>query len=124
MSNGFFSVDTFTPTAGTAAKVISKGGTDTKTGKALPDLALISDVPADITQSANVTPLTTVVASVDTPAAKAAVLTAMGITGSPEDLLTNDGWAAAEAGDENAKANQRLNQQVGPSAANSGDGCR
>ena len=112
-SNGFFSVDTFTPTAGTAAKVISKGGTDTKTGKALPDLALISDVPADITKSANVTPMTTVVASVDTPEAKAAVLTAMGITGSPEDLLTNDGWAAAEAGDENAKTNQRVNQQVG-----------
>jgi hypothetical protein len=112
-ANGFFSVDTFTPTAGTAAKVISKGGTDTKTGKVLPDLALISDVPADITKSANVTPLTTVVASVDTPEAKAAVLTAMGITGSPEDLLTNDGWAAAEAGDENAKANQRVNQQVG-----------
>ena len=112
-ANGFFSVDTFTPTAGTAAKVISKGGTDTKTGKALPDLALISDVPADLTKSANVTPLTTVVASVDTPEAKAAVLTAMGITGSPEDLLTNDGWAAAEAGDENAKTNQRVNQQVG-----------
>jgi hypothetical protein len=112
-ANGFFSVDTFTPTAGTAAKVISKGGTDTKTGKALPDLALISDVPADLTKSANVTPLTTVVASVDTPEAKAAVLTAMGISGSPEDLLTNDGWAAAEAGDENAKANQRVNQQVG-----------
>ena len=112
-ANGFFNVDTFTPIAGTAAKVISKGGTDTKTGKALPDLALISDVPADLTKSANVTPLTTVVASVDTPEAKAAVLTAMGISVSPEDLLTNDGWAAAEAGDENAKANQRLNQQVG-----------
>ena len=38
-ANGFFNVDTFTPTAGLAAKVISKGGTDTKTGKALPDLA-------------------------------------------------------------------------------------
>ena len=110
---GFFKVDTFNPPEGVAVKVISKGGTDTKTGKALPDLALISDVPADITKSANVTPLTTVVASVDTPEAKAAVLTAMGITGSPEDLLTNDGWAAAEAGDENAKTNQRVNQQVG-----------
>ena len=112
-ADGFFNVDTFTPTTGIPAKVISRGGTDTKTGKALPDLALISDVPADITKSANVTPLTTVVASVDTPEAKAAVLTAMGIAGSPEDLLTNDGWAAAEAGDENAKANQRVNQQVG-----------
>jgi hypothetical protein len=112
-ANGFFNVDRFTPTAGIAAKVISKGGTDTKTGKALPDLALISDVPADITKSANVTPLTTIIASVDTAEAKAAVLTAMGITGSPEDLLTNDGWAAAEGGDENASANQRVNQQLG-----------
>ena len=111
--NGFFNVATFTPPEGGGAKVVSKGGTDTKTGKALPDLALISDLPTDITKPANVTPLTTVVASVDTPEAKAAVLTAMGITGSPEDLLTNDGWAAAEAGDENAKANQRVNQQVG-----------
>ena len=112
-ANGFFGVAQFVPTAGTAAKVISKGGTDTKTGKALPDLALISDVPADLTKSANVTPLTTVLASVATPEAKAAVLTAMGISGSPEDLLTNDGWAAAEGGDETAKATQRVNQQVG-----------
>ena len=112
-ADGFFNVDTFTPTTGIPAKVISRGGTDTKTGKALPDLALISDVPADITKSANVTPLTTVVASVDTPEAKAAVLTAMGIADSPEDLLTKDGWAAAEAGDEAAKANQRVNQQLG-----------
>ncbi|MDB0050680.1 cadherin repeat domain-containing protein [Pseudomonadales bacterium] len=112
-ANGFFGVAQFVPTAGTAAKVISKGGTDTKTGKALPDLALISDVPADLTKSANVTPLTTVLASVATPEAKVAVLTAMGISGSPEDLLTNDGWAAAEGGDETAKATQRVNQQVG-----------
>jgi len=112
-ANGFFGVAQFVPTAGTAAKVISKGGTDTKTGKALPDLALISDVPADLTKAANVTPLTTVLASVATPEAKAAVLTAMGISGSPEDLLTNDGWAAAEGGDETAKATQRVNQQVG-----------
>jgi len=111
--NGFFNVATFTPPEGGGAKVVSKGGTDTKTGKALPDLALISDLPTDITKPANVTPLTTVVASVDTPEAKAAVLTAMGISGSPEDLLTSDGWAAAEAGDEKAKANQRVNQQVG-----------
>ena len=65
--SGFFNVDTFTVPEGSSAKVISKGGKDTKTGKALPDLALISDVPADITKPANVTPLTTVVASVDTP---------------------------------------------------------
>ena len=111
--SGFFNVDTFTVPEGVAVKVISKGGTDTKTGKALPDLALISDVPADITKPANVTPLTTVVASVDTPEAKAQVLLAMGIDKTPEELLTTDNWAAAEAGDEVAKAAQRVNQQVG-----------
>jgi hypothetical protein len=111
--SGFFNVDTFTPPEGVAVKVISKGGTDTKTGKALPDLALISDVPADITKPANVTPLTTVVASVDTPEAKAQVLMAMGIDKTPEELLTTDNWAAAEGGDETAKAAQRVNQQVG-----------
>jgi hypothetical protein len=110
---GFFNVDTFTPPEGVAVKVISKGGTDTKTGKALPDLALISDVPADITKPANVTPLTTVVASVATPEAKAQVLLAMGIDKTPEELLTTDNWAAAEGGDETAKAAQRVNQQVG-----------
>jgi hypothetical protein len=111
--SGFFNVDTFTVPEGGSAKVISKGGTDTKTGKALPDLALISDVPADITKPANVTPLTTVVASVDTPEAKAQVLQAMGVDKTPEELLTTDNWAAAEAGDETAKAAQRVNQQVG-----------
>ena len=111
--SGFFNVNTFTVPDGNSAKVISKGGTDTKTGKALPDLALISDVPADITKPANVTPLTTVVASVDTPEAKAQVLQAMGIDKTPEELLTTDNWAAAEAGDEAAKAAQRVNQQVG-----------
>ena len=111
--SGFFNVDTFTVPEGSSAKVISKGGTDAKTGKALPDLALISDVPADITKPANVTPLTTVVASVDTPEEKAQVLQAMGIDKTPEELLTTDNWAAAEAGDETAKEAQRVNQQVG-----------
>ncbi|MDA9050699.1 MSCRAMM family adhesin SdrC, partial [Pseudomonadales bacterium] len=64
-------------------------------------------------QAANVTPLTTVLSSVDTPEAKAQVLAALGISGTPEELLTTDGWAAAEAGDEDAKAAQRVNQQVG-----------
>ena len=111
--SGFFNVNTFTVPDGNSAKVISKGGTDTKTGKELPDLALISDVPADITKPANVTPLTTVVASVDTPEAKAQVLQAMGIDKTPDELLTTDNWAAAEAGDETANAAERVNQQVG-----------
>jgi hypothetical protein len=112
-ANGYFKFDLFTPVAGIVPKIISKGGTDTKTGKALPNLALVSDVPADLSQAANVTPLTTVLSSVDTSEEKAQVLAALGIRGTPEELLTTDGWAEAEAGDEDAKATQRVNQQVG-----------
>ena len=64
------------------------GGTDSKTGEALPNLALVSDVPADLTQAANVTPLTTVLASVDTLEAKAQLLSTLGVSGTPEALLT------------------------------------
>jgi serine protease len=112
-ANGYFNVDSFTlPTDG-QAKVVSKGGIDTMTGKALPGLALVSDVPSDLTKPANVTPLTTVLSVATTPEAKAQVLAALGISGSVEELLTSDGWADAEAGNENAKANQRMNQQIG-----------
>jgi len=112
-ASGYFQVDSFTLPTAVVAKVVSIGGTDTKTGKALPDLALISDVPADTTKPANVTPLTTVMSAATTPEEKAQVLSALGISGSVEELLTSDGWAKAEAGDETAKANQRVNQQVG-----------
>ena len=95
------------------AKVVSMGGLDIKTGKALTDLALVSDVPTDKTQPVNVTPLTTVISAATTPEEKAQVLSAFGISGSVEELLTSDGWAKAESGDENAKANQRINQQIG-----------
>lgn len=110
--NGFFQVDAFSASADTQAKIIAKGGTDTATGKELPNLTLISDVPADPTFPANVTPLTTVLSALESEADKVQALAAMGITASPEDLLTTDGWAAAEDGDESAKAVQRVNQQI------------
>ena len=111
-ANGYFKFD-FSTAAGIGAKVISKGGTDTKTGEALPNLLLVSDMPADITQAANITPLTTVLALLDTLEAKVQLLSTLGVSGTPEALLTIDGWAEAEAGDEDAKAAQRVNQQLG-----------
>jgi hypothetical protein len=112
-ANGFFNVNTFDLPSGSVAKVVSKGGTDIITGRELPDLALISDIPEDLTKPANVTPLTTVLASVDTAEAKAALLKAMGITGTAESLLTTDGWKAASDGDVDAMEAQRVNQQLG-----------
>jgi len=112
-ANGYFNVATFTSSQSGGARVISKGGTDAKTGTALPKLALVSDVPADVTQLASVTPITTLLSFASTPVIKEQVLVALGIGGTPEELLTSDEWSKAEAGDENAKANQRVNQQVG-----------
>ena len=110
-ANGFFIVEN-TVTEG-APKIISIGGTDTKTGETLPNLALMSDLPSDSSKSMAVTPLTTVVAAAETPEAKAQVLEALGVSGTVEELLTTDTWAAAEAGDETAKELQRKNQQIG-----------
>ncbi len=110
-ANGFFAVENL---AGSASpKIISIGGTDTKTGKALPNLALMSDLPSDASKSMAVTPITTLVAVAETSAAKAKVLTALGVSGTVEELLTTDNWAEAEAGDASAKELQRKNQQVG-----------
>lgn len=111
--NGFFKLPMFEIPAGATAKVISKGGTDTVTGKALDGLVMISDVPADITKPANVTPLTTVLAAAETAEAKAILLSAMGISGTAETLITTDVWATAMAGDADSKAIQRINQQLG-----------
>ncbi|MBT7799314.1 MAG: cadherin repeat domain-containing protein, partial [Gammaproteobacteria bacterium] len=112
-ADGYFRFPSFTLPAGGVAKIVSRGGTDTKTGKPLPDLVLISDVPADVTKPANVTPLTTVLFWGKTPEQKAKTLRALRVSGTAEELLTSDGWAEAEAGDEAAKDTQRANQQVG-----------
>ena len=64
-SNGFFVVEN-SVTEG-SPKIISIGGTDTKTGETLPNLALMSDLPSDLSKAMAVTPITTVVAAAETP---------------------------------------------------------
>ena len=111
-ADGFFAVPPFEPLPECAAKLISKGGVDTQTGQPLADIALISNVPEDLTQSVSVTPLTTVLSSAETEEEQQTILDAMGIEGTPEEILTTDLWAAAEEGDEDAQAVQRANQQI------------
>lgn len=110
---GFFGVTMFDLVAGPGAKVISVGGTDTLTGQALPRLVMISDVPADLRKPANVTPVTTVLAAAEKASDKTELLIALGLSGTPEELLTRDGWQDAMAGDADAKAIQQVNQQLG-----------
>jgi hypothetical protein len=85
-------------------KLVSIGGTDTSTGKVLPNIALVSDVPASADTPAAVTPLSTIVAAATTPEAKKAVLTSLGISGSVTDFLKRDVWEEAQNGDAETKA--------------------
>ena len=72
-----------------------------------------ADVPADQTKTSAVTPLTTVIASVESAEDKQKVLTALGLGDkTPEEIATTDPWAGSEAGDESAQAIQRVNTQV------------
>ena len=110
--DGFFQIAPFTPLPECEAKLIAKGGTDTHTGQELPNLALVSDVPEDLTDTVAVTPLTTVLASAETEEEKQMVLDAFGLEGTPEEAITTDSWAEAEEGDEAALAVQRANEQI------------
>ena len=110
--DGFFQIPSFTPLPECEAKLIAQGGTDTHTGQELPNLALVSDVPEDLTDTVAVTPLTTVLASAETEEEKQMVLDAFGLEGTPEEAITTDSWAEAEEGDEAALAVQRANEQI------------
>jgi hypothetical protein len=92
-------------------KVVSIGGTDTSTGRVLPDIALVSDVPTG-SNPVSITPVSTIVAAATTPAAKTAVLASLGISGSVEDFLAKDVWALAQSGDAAAQNIQKANLAI------------
>jgi hypothetical protein len=122
--NGLFFVEKGDVTISASSKLISVGGTDTTTNKALPDLALVSDVPTAATASAYITPISTIIAAADTPAAKLEVLTSLGISAADlgadgsdvaaviEAFIAKDVWADSVAGDAVAQAIQTKNVQM------------
>jgi hypothetical protein len=97
---------------GDGLQVKSTGGVDTVTGKALADLVLISDVPADVSGSVNVNAITTILSIADTAEQKSEILESLGIDASPEELIGSDIWEEASEGDESAQAAQRINAQL------------
>ena len=103
-ADGRFTLDFVEAAENQVLKLVSIGGTDTSTGKVLPNIALVSDVPASAETPASVTPLSTIVAAAATPEAKKAVLTSLGISGSVEDFLKRDVWEEAQNGDAETKA--------------------
>ena len=70
-ATGFFKLPLATAASDQSLKLVAIGGTDTSTGKLLPDMVLVSDVPTS--GQVVVTPLSTIVAAATTLAAKKAV---------------------------------------------------
>ena len=66
-SQGYYAVAEASPESGFELRVLSIGGTDTVTGKELPSLALIAEVPVDPTQAVAVTPLSSVISVATDP---------------------------------------------------------
>lgn len=93
------------------ASIVSIGGTDTHTGKVFENIALMSEIRSASAPVA-ITPLTTVLVGIESEADQAAFLISLGLGSSLDDVLSADGWAAAESGDANAQAVQRISQQI------------
>ena len=99
-------------------KIIASGGTDTATGNAFEE-GFESRCPSRPDKTSAVTPLTTVIASVESDEDKQKVLTALGLGDkTPEEIATTDPWAGSQAGDESAQAIQRVNTQVADGVEN------
>jgi endoglucanase Acf2 len=110
-SQGYFRIPA--PADSSSIQIMTRGGTDTKTGVVMPDLILMSDLPEDSDADIAITPISSVIASAATPEDKAAVLAALGVNGSVDEFLTTDIWALAETGDTEAQSLQATNQQIG-----------
>jgi hypothetical protein len=122
-TNGAFVVAKATAAEGVVPKLISIGGTDTTTNEALPDLALVADVPSAAASSAYITPISTVIAAAATVEEKAKVLESLGVKATDlgsadnaaalvEAFITKDIWSEAEAGNSVAQNLQTKNLQV------------
>jgi len=109
-AQGYFAVPA--PADNSIGRLVALGGTDVTTGVLMTEMALIADLPTDLASAVTISPISSVIASVDGAEAKAAVLTALGITGSVDEFLAQDIWAMAESNDANAQHAQQVNQQI------------
>jgi len=102
-AKGYYAAPEGTSAEGFELRVLSVGGTDILTEKVLSSLALLADLPADLSKSIAITPLSLILSVATNPAD---VLIALGFpsTVSPADLVSLDPWALA--GGESSTSNE------------------
>jgi endoglucanase Acf2 len=111
-SEGYFSITISNVDDTSNAKLVVVGGTDTSTNIKMDNLVLMSDMPSDLTKSVTVTPISSIIASIDTAEEKAAVLSALSIDKSVDEFLAMDPWELAEQNDPVGQHIQQVNQKV------------
>ena len=119
--SGYFKIPQVTPVQDITPKIISYGGTDSKTGKILENFVLLADLPNPLVcisatcpkpDSVFITPLTALLSTTINANDKEKILEAFGISLTPENLLVTDVWKSAEAGSQVSKKIQRINQKI------------
>ena len=111
-ADGNFKLPIVVAADGQTLKLVSIGGTDTSTASVLPNIALVSDVPATAGTPAAITPLSTIVAAATTPEAKKSILGSLGVSGSVDDFLKRDVWEEAKNGNVSAANIQKANLAI------------
>jgi hypothetical protein len=97
-ANGYFAFDRQADNGATDVNVIALGGTEIGSDFSLPTMALFSDFFQASGGFIALSPITTMLGSVDDQTTKAEFLRAMGITQSVAAIYGDDVWAAALAG--------------------------
>ena len=111
-TNGYFAFDRQTNNGATDVNVIALGGKEVGSEFPLATMALFSDFSQASSGFITLSPITTMLTSIDDHTTKAEFLQAMGITQSVSAIYAEDVWAAALAGNSGAQNSQRINHQL------------
>jgi len=109
--NGFFLIPSFQPEEYPLAKIIASGGSDAATGKALPNLVLVSDLLDTTNKVGVITPLSTLLTGLDDQTAEK-ILQSFGLQLGTKEIASTDPWESASKGDQSGQDFQSINQQI------------
>jgi hypothetical protein len=111
-SQGYFVLNSAVPDNAAGSMLVSKGGINTHSNFPVPNLVLMAEVSGGTGGALVVTPLSTVLAGVQSNTERQQLLQQLGIDQPVSGLLSTDPWKAAIEGQPAALAIQRTNEQL------------
>ncbi|MBT5387344.1 MAG: cadherin repeat domain-containing protein, partial [Porticoccaceae bacterium] len=111
-SQGYFVLNSAMPDNAAGSMLVSKGGINTHSNFPVPNLVLMAEVPSGTGGALVVTPLSTVLAGVQSNTERQQLLQQLGIDQPVSGLLSTDPWKAAIEVQPAALAIQLTNEQL------------